>query len=72
MMKKILCLAIALAVLAVFPACAENAEPVTADELDALLASVRAEALAAEPLNEAGEEAENEDGTLLQYDTVKF
>lgn len=72
MMKKILCLAVLLAVLAVFPASAEDVNPVTADELDALLASVRAEALAAEPLNEAGEEAENEDGTLLQYDTVKL
>lgn len=77
MMKKILCLAAALAILAVFPAAAETVQPVTqpvtAEELDALLAAVRAEALAAEPLNDSADAAaENEDGTLMQFETVKI
>lgn len=73
MTRKILCLAIALAVLAAVPALAETAGPVTAEELDALLAAVRPEALAAAPLNDAaGAEAESEDGTLMQFESVKF
>ncbi len=73
MMKKILCLAAALTVLMVFPALAEPAQPVTANELDALLSEVRAGAAAAEPLNDAaGAAAENEDGTLMQFEAVKF
>lgn len=73
MMKKILCLAAALALLAVFPAAAESAQPVTAEELDALLAGVRTRVLASQPLNDAaGAEAESEDGTLLQFEAVKF
>ena len=73
MMKKILCLAAALAILAAVPALAETAQPVTAEELDALLAKVRTKALAAEPLNDAAvADAENEDGTLMQYETVRF
>lgn len=72
MMKKILCLAAALAVLAVLPASAETVQPVTADELDALLAAVRGEVLAGEPLNDSAGAEENEDGTLMQFEAVKF
>lgn len=73
MMRKILYLAAALVLLAVLPASAETAQPVTAEELGALLETVRAEALADEPLNDpAGEEAQNEDGTLIQYETMRI
>ena len=48
MMKKILCLALVLTVCAVLPAAAEMAQPVTAEELDALLTEVRAKALTEE------------------------
>ena len=73
MIKKILCLTAALILFAVFTASAETTGPVTAEELSALLESVRAEALAAEPLNDpADEEAQNEDGTLIQYASVRF
>lgn len=73
MIKKILCLAAVLTLFAVLPATAETAGPVTAEELSALLESARAEALAAEPLNDpADAEAQNEDGTLIQYATVWF
>lgn len=75
MMKKILCLAAVLAavltVCAVLPAAAEAAQPVTAKELDDLLESVRAEALAAVPLNDpTDEEAQNEDGTVFRYEVA--
>ncbi len=73
MMKKILCLVLLLAVCAAVPALAETAKPVTAAELDELLAGVRTAALAAEPLNDpADEEAQNEDGTLFQYEVAKI
>ena len=73
MMRKILYLAAAVVLLAVLPASAETAQPVTAEELGALLETVRAEALADEPLNDpADEEAQNEDGTLIQYETMRI
>ena len=73
MMKKILCLVLLLAVCAAVPALAETAKPVTAAELDELLAGVRTAVLAAEPLNDpADEEAQNEDGTLFQYEVAKI
>ena len=68
MMRKILCLLAALMLCAVFPAAAEEPQPVTAAELDALLESVRTQALSSELLNDpSGEEAQSEDGTLFQY-----
>lgn len=73
MMKKILCLVLMLMICAAFPAMAETASPVTAEELDALLAVVRSEALSAAPLNNpADEEAQNEDGTLFQYEIARI
>lgn len=73
MMKKILCLLAALAVCAVFPAAAEEAQPVTAAELDAHLESVRAQALTSELLNDpSAEDARSEDGTLFRYDFVRL
>ena len=73
MMKKILCLAVVLTLFAAVPALAETAQPVTAEELDALLADVRTEALAAEPLNDTADAAaENEDGTLMHFGAAKF
>lgn len=73
MMKRILCLAVLLALCAVLPAAAETAQPVTAAELDALRDSVKAQALAEEPLNDpADEEAQNEDGTLFRYENVRI
>ena len=73
MMRKILCFAAVLVLCAVFHAAAENVQPVTAEELDALLKDVRAEALADEPLNNpADEEARHEDGTLFQYEVARI
>lgn len=73
MMKKILCLVLLLAMCAVLPASAETAKPVTATELDELLAGVRTAALAAELLNDPeNEEAQNEDGTLFHYEVAKI
>ena len=73
MMKKILCLALALAVCAVLTAAAEGAQPVTAEELDTLLAEVRAKALTEEVLNDpADEAAQNEDGTLFWFEEAKI
>ncbi len=73
MMKKILCLVLVLTVCAVLPAAAEEAQPVTAEELDTLLAEVRAKALTEELLNDpADEAAQNEDGTLFFYETAKI
>lgn len=73
MMKKILCLAVILTICAVLPAAAENAGPVTAEELSVLMESVRTEALAAEPLNDpADEEAQSEDGAIFRYDVVNI
>lgn len=73
MMKKILCLGIMLTIFAMLPAIAETASPVTAEELDALLAAVRTQALAAAPLNNpADEEAQNEDGTLFLYEIARI
>ena len=69
MKKKMLCLLAALLVCAVFPAAAEEPQPVTAAELDAMLENVRTQALSSELLNDpTGEEAQSEDGTLFQYD----
>ncbi len=69
MKKKMLCLLAALMVCAVFPAAAEEPQPVTAAELDAMLENVRTQALSSELLNDpTGEEAQSEDGTLFQYD----
>ena len=73
MIRRILCLAAALALFAVLPVSAETAGPVTAEELAALLESARAEALGAEPLNDpADAEAQTEDGTMIQYGTARF
>ena len=73
MMKKILCIVLLLAMCAVLPASAETAKPVTATELDELLAGVRTAALAAELLNDPeNEEAQNEDGTLFHYEVAKI
>lgn len=73
MMKKILCLVLMMTFCAVLPAAAETAQPVTAAELDALLAGVRTEALASAPLNNpADEEAQNEDGTLFHFEAAKI
>jgi len=77
-MKKILCLVLALALCAAGTAIAEtitsgSADPLTAGELAELLEIVRAEALAAEPLNNPGEESgESEDGTLLRYEIARL
>ncbi len=71
MIKKILCLLFALSFCAVFPAAAEKSSPlpVTAQELSALLESVRTRVLNTEPLNDpSGENSRSEDGTLLLYD----
>ena len=71
MMKKILCFAAVLALFAAVPAAAETAQPVTAEELGALLENVRTEALAAAPLNDpANEDAQSEDGTLFLYEVA--
>ena len=69
MMKKILCLlAAALLCCLSGTAPAEEAAAVTAAELDALLAGVRAEALSSELLNDpTAEDARREDGIYLQY-----
>lgn len=73
MMKKILCFSLIMAICAVFPAAAEPEQPVTAAELDALLAGIRTEALASAPLNDpANEEAQNEDGTLFHYEVARI
>lgn len=73
MMRKILCLLAALMLCAVFPAAAEEPQPVTAAELDALLESVRTQALSSELLNDpSGEEAQSEDGTLFQYSFTRI
>ena len=74
MMKKILCLLTALFLCAVLPAAAEDAlQPVTAGELSSLLDDVRAQALAASPLNDpAGENAMSEDGTLFRYEVARI
>ena len=73
MIKKILCLLFALSLCAVFPAAAEESSPlpVTAQELSALLQSVRAQVLDTEPLNDPSEEnSRSEDGILLLYETA--
>ncbi len=72
MIKKILCLLTAALLCLVLPAAAEEtAEVVTAAELDALLESVRAQALTEELLNDpAGEDADSEDGTLFLYESA--
>ena len=73
MMKKILCLALALMLCAVIPAAAEDVQPVTAEEMGARLESVRTEMQAAQPLNDPSDaEAQNEDGTLFRYETVRI
>ena len=73
MMKKILCLVLMLMIGTALPAAAETASPVTAEELDALLAAVRTQALTTVPLNDpADEEAQNEDGTLFQYEIARI
>ena len=74
MMKRILCLLTAVILCFVLPAAAEeNAKAVTAAELEALLESVRAQALAEELLNDpAGEDAESEDGTFFLYEAAGF
>ena len=73
MMKKIICLAIILTIAAVFPAAAETVQPVTAEELSALLENVRTEALASELLNDpADEEAQSEDGTIFRYEAANI
>ena len=73
MMKKILCLVLVLTVCAVLPAAAETAQPVTAEELDALLTEVRAKALTEEVLNDPSDEAaQNEDGTLFWFEDAKI
>ena len=73
MKRKMLCLLAALMVCAVFPAAAEEPQPVTAAELDAMLESVRTQALSSELLNDpTGEEAQSEDGTLFQYDFTRL
>ena len=57
MMKKILCLLTVLFLCAVLPAAAEEAlQPVTAGELSSLLDDIRAQALAASPLNDPADE----------------
>ena len=73
MIKKILCLLFALSLCAVFPAAAEESSPlpVTAQELSALLQSVRAQVLDTEPLNDPSEvNSRSEDGILLLYETA--
>jgi len=73
MMRKILCLAVILALCTVIPAAAETANPVTAEELAALAESVRTEALAGKLLNDpADEEAQTEDGTLFRYEVARI
>ena len=74
MMKKTLCLLVILSLCTVFPALAEeSAQPVTAGELTALLSTVRAEALAAAPLNDPSDEsAMSEDGTLFRYEIARI
>ena len=74
MMKRILCLLIAVMLCFMLPAAAEeNAKVVTAAELDELLERVRAQALTGELLNDpAGEDAESEDGTFFLYDAAEF
>ena len=73
MMKKILCLVLVLTVCAALPAAAETAQPVTAEELDALLEEVRTKALTKEALNDpADEAAQNEDGTLFWFEDAKI
>ena len=73
MMKKILCLLAVLSLCAVFPALAEEPQPVTAGELAELLAGVRAQALAASPLNDPSDEgALSEDGTLFRYEVARI
>ena len=72
MMKKILCLALVLTFCAVLPAAAEGVQPVTAEELDTLLADVRTKVQAGEVLNNpADEAAQNEDGTLFWFENAK-
>lgn len=72
MMKKILCLALVLTFCAVLPAVAEGVQPVTAEELDTLLADVRTKVQAGEVLNDpADEAAQNEDGTLFWFENAK-
>ena len=74
MMKKILCLLVALMVCAIFPATAEeNTQPITVKELCELLDSIRMQALASAPLNDPSEEsARSEDGTLFRYDIARI
>ena len=73
MKRKIFCLLVVLAVCAVFPVTAEEPQPVTMEELDARIESVRTQALASEPLNDpADEEAQSEDGTLFLYEIAKI
>lgn len=76
MIRKILCLLAAALVCCALGAAAGEGEggPVTAAELDALLESVRAEALAEDaPVNDpAAEDAQREDGTFFQYETAWF
>ena len=74
MMKKILCLLAGLVLFAVLPAAAEEAaQPVTSEELTALLESVRTQALAGEPLNDPAEDsAVSEDGTLFRYEVARI
>ncbi len=73
MMKKILCLVLMLMICAGLPVRAETVPPVTAEELDAMLTAIRTQALAAAPLNDpTDEEAQNEDGTLFQYEFARI
>ena len=73
MMKKILCLAALLVFCAALPAAAETVQPVTAEELGAQLETFRTQALAAAPMNDpADSEAQNEDGTLFRYETMRI
>lgn len=72
MMKKILCMLFVLLLSAVLPAAAEEAvQPMAAEELTALLESVRTEVLQAELMNDpAAEDARTEDGNTFEYADV--
>lgn len=74
MMKRILCLLTAVMLCFILQAAAEeNADVVTAAELDELLDSVRTQALTEELLNDpTGEDAESEDGTFFLYEAAGF
>lgn len=73
MTKKILCLLATLCLALPVFSSAEDAAPapVTAEELDAFLAAVREQVLPQQTVNDpADENAQREDGTFFQYETV--